>query len=133
MMTMLLAAFLAAPPADAVIGQWMTETRHGIVHIQRCGASICGTLVTSDGIRGDPALPDKNNQDEKLRTRPLKGITMLQGFTQSGGLWDGGTIYNAEDGRTYKARITPVDADHLKLRGCVFVPFCKTQTWTRVR
>ncbi len=117
MMTMLLAALIAAPPADTVIGQWMTETRHGIVQIQHCGASICGTLLTSDGIRTDPALKDSNNKDEKLRGRPLKGITMLQGFTLSDGIWDGGTIYNAEDGGIYKARITPVDADHLRLRG----------------
>ena len=130
---MLFAAFLAAPSADTVIGQWMTETRHGIVNIQRCGPSICGTLVTSDGLKDNPTLKDVNNKDEKLRERQLKGVTLLQGFTQSNGLWDGGTIYNAEDGRIYKARITPVDADHLALRGCVFVPFCKTQTWTRVR
>lgn len=133
MFTMLFAAFLAAPSADTVIGQWMTETRHGIVNIQRCGSSICGTLMTSDGIKANPTLKDVNNKDEKLRDRQLKGLTLLEGFTQSDGLWDGGTIYNAEDGRVYKARITPVDADHLKLRGCVFVPFCKTQTWTRVR
>lgn len=134
MITVLFAALLAAAPsADSVVGQWKTETRNGIVNIQRCGSSICGTLVTSDGIRANPALKDSNNRDEKLRGRELKGVTMLQGFSQSDGVWDGGTIYNAEDGRIYKARITPVDADHLKLRGCVFVPLCKTQSWTRVR
>jgi uncharacterized protein (DUF2147 family) len=129
----LFAALLAAPSADSVLGQWKTETRNGIVDIVHCGSSICGTLVTSDGIRANPQLKDLNNKDEKLRGRPLKGVTMLQGFTQSEGVWDGGTIYNAEDGRIYKARITPVDANTLKLRGCVFVPLCKTQTWIRVR
>ncbi|MEV9291095.1 hypothetical protein AB0178_27290 [Klebsiella pneumoniae] len=29
--------------------------------------------------------------------------------------------------------MTPVGTDQLKLRGCVFFPLCKTQTWTRVR
>jgi uncharacterized protein (DUF2147 family) len=129
----LFAALLAAPSADSIVGQWKTETRNGIVDIARCGPSICGTLVTSDGIRANPALKDTNNKDEKLRGRQLKGITMLQGFTRSDGIWDGGTVYNAEDGRIYKGRITPVDANTLKLRGCVFVPLCKTQTWTRVR
>ncbi len=133
MIPVLFAALLAAPSADSVVGQWKTETRNGIVDITRCGPSLCGTLLTSDGIRANPALKDLNNKDEKLRGRPLKGVTMLQGFTQSDGIWDGGTIYNAEDGRIYKARITPVDANTLKLRGCVFVPLCKTQTWTRVR
>ena len=133
MIPVLFAALLAAPSADGVVGQWKTETRNGIVDIERCGASICGTLVTSDGIRANPQLKDVNNKDEKLRGRELRGVLMLQGFAQSDGVWDGGTIYNAEDGRTYKARITPVDANTLKLRGCVFVPLCKTQTWTRIR
>ena len=132
--TMMAAALAAASPADAAVGRWKTETRNGIVEIARCGGSLCGRLLTSDGLRADPALRDRNNKDASLRARPLKGITMLQGFAPgSAGVWDGGTVYNAEDGRTYKARITPVDADHLKLRGCVFVPICKTETWTRVR
>ncbi len=132
--SMIVASLLgAAPSADSVIGQWRTETRNGIVDIQRCGSSICGHLVTSDGIRANPTLQDVNNKDAKLRGRALKGVAMLQGFSWSGGVWDGGTIYNAEDGKTYKARITPVDADHLALRGCIFVPLCKTQNWTRVR
>lgn len=132
--TMIVASLLgAAPPAQSVVGQWQTETRHGIVAIERCGTSLCGRLVTSDGIRADPGLKDLNNKDEKLRGRTLKGVLMLQGFAWSDGAWDGGTIYNAEDGKICKARITPVDADHLKLRGCIFVPLCKTQDWTRVR
>ncbi len=41
--------------------------------------------------------------------------------------------YNGDDGGTYKATITPIDADHLKVRGCIVWPLCKTQTWMRVR
>lgn len=134
MMTMLFAAMLAsAPPADMVIGQWRTQTRNGIVDITRCGASICGSLVTSDGLRADPKLADVHNSDPKLRGRPLRGIAMLGGFTRGDGEWDGGHVYNPDDGRTYSGKLTIVDADHLKVRGCVFFPLCKTQTWTRVR
>ena len=132
--TMIIVSLLAATPqSDSVIGTWKTQTRNGIVDIRHCGASICGTLATSDGIRDNPGLRDSNNKDASLRGRTLKGITMLKGFAWSDGVWDGGQVYNAEDGRIYKGRITPIDADHLKLRGCVFVPLCKTQTWTRVR
>ena len=42
-------------------------------------------------------------------------------------------VYTAEDGKTYSGKITPVGPDQLKLRGCVFFPLCKTQTWTRAR
>ena len=129
---MALAAAAAASP-DAVVGQWMTETRHGIVEITRCGPSICGKLLTSDGIAANPALKDVNNKNAGLRGRPLKGIMMLGGFKWDGGVWDDGTIYNAEDGKTYDARISITDANTLKLRGCIFVPLCKNQKWTRVR
>jgi uncharacterized protein (DUF2147 family) len=130
---MLLAALLAAPSADSAIGKWKTETRNAIIDIHLCGSSICGTLMTSDGIAANPALADSKNKDEKLRTRPLKGIAMLGGFARDGDSWSGGTVYNPDDGGTYKGKLTPTDADHLAVRGCIVWPLCKTQTWTRVR
>lgn len=131
--TLLALAVAAAANPDAVVGRWKTETRNGIVEITRCGASLCGKLLSSDGINANPALKDVNNKDEKLRGRAMKGLQMLGGFSFKNGVWDGGTIYNGEDGKTYDARITSIDANSLKLRGCIFVPLCKNQTWTRVR
>ena len=135
MLPLLAGLLMAGAPAsaDQAIGLWKTETRGGVVEITRCGASICGRLVSSDGLRASPGLKDANNADAKLRGRPLKGLTILSGFRQEGAAWNGGRIYNADDGKTYSARVTPVGANQLKVRGCVFVPLCKTQTWTRLR
>ncbi|WEK42170.1 MAG: DUF2147 domain-containing protein [Candidatus Sphingomonas colombiensis] len=121
-----------AQSPDSVVGRWRTETKNGIVEIQRCGPSICGRLVSSDKLRTDPTLKDLNNKDASLRGRPLKGLLILNGFTASGSVWSGGSIYNADDGKTYGAKVTLVGPDKLTVRGCVFVPLCKTQTWTRV-
>ena len=129
----LLAVAAAAAPGDGVVGRWKTETHNGIVDIQRCGASICGRILTADNMRAQPDLRDTNDKDVALRSRPLRNLQILSGFTWGDGAWSGGTIYNAEDGRTYSAKITLIDADRIKLRGCVFVPLCKTQVWTRVR
>ena len=133
--SMMLAMTLASAPAagDAALGRWKTETRNAVVEIMRCGPSICGRIVTSDTLRAHADLRDLRNGDAVLRARPLKGLVFLSGFSRDGEAWSGGTIYNADDGKTYSARVTPVGADRLKVRGCVFVPFCKTQTWTRVR
>ena len=132
---LLLAAAFGAQAAspDLVVGRWRTETKNGIVEIQRCGPSICGRLLTSDKLSTDPNLKDVNNSDARLRARPLKNLMILSGFKQDGGGWSGGRIYNADDGKTYSAKVTPLGADRLAVRGCVFVPLCKTQTWVRVR
>lgn len=118
--------------ADAAAGQWRTQTRNGVVEIERCGQTICGRLLSSTGLSANPALTDLNNSDPKLRGRPLRGLQIMSGFALLQGAWSGGAIYNAQDGRTYRGTVTPVDADHLKVRGCIFVPLCKTETWTRI-
>ena len=133
-MTILLAILAAASmPADAAVGRWQTENRHGVVEIARCGSSICGTLLSSDGLRANPQLRDEKNKDAQLRSRPLKDLRILQGFQWKSGSWSGGTIYNAEDGGTYGATVTLIDSDHLRLKGCIVWPLCKTQTWIRLR
>ncbi len=128
-------AMLAGTPAFAadVTGLWATPTRGGQVEITKCGASVCGRLVSSEGIKADPAIKDANNTDAAQRGRLLKGLLILKGFAGGPTEWTGGEIYNAEDGKTYGATLTLNADDTLNVRGCVFVPLCKTQTWTRVR
>jgi uncharacterized protein (DUF2147 family) len=129
----LLANAPAPQDAGGAVGRWRTQTHNAIVEIRRCGASICGRVLTSDVLRTNPTLQDSKNRDTALRTRQLRGLQILSGFKQDGNGWYGGKIYNAEDGKTYNADITLTNANTLNLRGCVFKPFCKTQTWTRVR
>lgn len=120
---------LAADPT----GLWQTPSRGGQVEISKCGASLCGRLISSEGLKADPALKDVNNASAGLRDRPLKNLTILTGFSGGPKEWTGGSIYNAEDGKTYSGTITMDGDNTLKLRGCVVVPICKTQTWTRLR
>lgn len=111
----------------------MAETKHATVEVAHCGPALCGTLTDSDGIRANPRLLDVKNKDKTQQGRAVKGLRMLYGFTWDGSAWTGGQVYNPDDGGTYKGTITPIDADHLKLRGCIVWPLCKTQVWTRVR
>jgi len=98
---------------DSVVGKWRTPSKHGVVELGRCGESVCGRLVDSDGLKTNPDLRDANNKAK-------------------GNEWVEGQIYNPEDGGTYKATITPSGANSLKLKGCIVWPLCKTQTWTRI-
>lgn len=127
--TLVAAPALAADPT----GLWQTPSRGGQVEISKCGAGLCGRLISSEGLKADPNLKDVNNSNAALRGRALKGLTILTGFSGGPQEWTGGSIYNAEDGKTYSGSIT-LDGDNaLKLRGCVVVPLCKTQVWTRLR
>ena len=127
-----LAAPAAAQTADP-IGLWQTPTNGGQVRIARCGQALCGTLVTSNNIRANPGLLDEKNADRALRTRTIRNVQLLTGFTGGPSEWRGGSVYNPEDGRTYRGTIRLTDANTLNLRGCVVAPLCRNQTWTRVR
>ena len=132
----LAAALLLAVPAYAASpasGLWRTPAYNGEVQITDCGQALCGKIVTSDRIKVDPTLTDTKNKDPALRARLIKDLPMLEGFTGGPTVWKGGTVYNPDDGGTYKGSITLVDPDTLKLTGCIFVPLCKTQVWTRIK
>ena len=129
----MLAAASVAHAASPAEGRWMTPTRHGEVVISECGEALCGRLVDGDGIRANPSQPDALNKDASLRNRLLKNLVMLEGFTGGPSEWKGGTVYNPEDGGTYKGTIKLVDPNTLKLTGCIVFPLCKTQTWVRAK
>ena len=126
------AQVFAADPAS-VVGTWRAPSKNGVIVIEACGASLCGRLVESDLIRSNPDLRDVKNKEAAKRTRKLKDLQILGGFKRSGETWTDGTIYNPEDGGTYKATITPAGPNALKLKGCIAWPLCKTQNWTRIR
>jgi uncharacterized protein (DUF2147 family) len=60
-------------------------------------------------------------------------MQMLYDFTGGPTKWTGGKVYNAADGGTYSGTITMTSANSLKLKGCIIAPFCKTETWTRLK
>jgi len=124
----------AAPVSqpDDVIGRWATPSKHGEVEITPCGTSVCGRLMSSDAIRANADARDTKNSDAALRSRPLKGLMLLGGFHRTRGGWDGGTIYNPEDGGTYHATMTLAGVDTITLKGCIVWPLCKSQTWQRL-
>jgi uncharacterized protein (DUF2147 family) len=123
------AAFAAPGPE----GTWQTPDNGGIVEVTACGDALCGHILTSDRIKTHPDQTDERNQDAALRTRPLKGLTLFSGVKGGPTEWSGGSVYNPEDGKTYKGSIKMIDANTLKLTGCVFAPFCKSETWTRIK
>jgi uncharacterized protein (DUF2147 family) len=135
---LLLAVLWTAPAAASAAGEWLTEGGKARVRIAPCTADagqLCGTITWSYRPADAPAgeLVDVHNTDPTLRTRPIVGLPLLQGFEPDGpDAWAGGTIYDPEGGKTYKSKLRLKGADELEVDGCVLF-FCESQSWTRWR
>ncbi|MCY4540927.1 MAG: DUF2147 domain-containing protein [Rhodobacteraceae bacterium] len=129
---LVLAANLAA--ADPR-GLWQTPEGKSHVNIFACAKdTVCGEIVAlQDPLNSDGSDKlDVNNEDETLRTRQIIGIRLVTDMKRKGnGVWTGGKIYNPEDGKTYSSNMREIDANTLKVKGCVLF-LCKSQEWTRI-
>lgn len=122
----------AAAQDALLLGRWRTAAQGGVVEIHRCGAALCGRLVDAAPLRRDPDQTDVRNRDPSLRTRPLRGLRVLDGFTGGPTTWTGGPLYDPDSGqRAGRGALTLVEGGRLSVRGCIAPLICRTQTWTR--
>jgi uncharacterized protein (DUF2147 family) len=130
----LLAVALAAMAADdkqsRILGNWLTESKDGIIQI----SSAAGGVYEGRIVGGNhPGRLDEKNPDLTLRDKPLRGTIILHNLRyDGGGKWSGGAIYEPDSGRTYKCLVELIDADTLKVRGFIGISLLgKSQLWTR--
>jgi uncharacterized protein (DUF2147 family) len=60
-------------------------------------------------------------------------MPILLGMTATGPDSWSGRIYNAENGKTYKAKVNLLSANALRVQGCVMGIWCGGEVWTKVR
>jgi len=142
------AALAIAAPAQgqSVMGTWLTASGVAKVKIDRCAdpsaGPVCGFivgLVNPKGPDGQVVAPDtvtdRRNPDPALRSRKMIGIPLIWGFKPAAepNAFEGGQIYNGENGKIYTANISLQPDGTLRLRGYVGSPmFGETQIWTRL-
>jgi uncharacterized protein (DUF2147 family) len=116
---------LAADPT----GDWRVADGVANIRVAQCNGNMWGVVVWEK----QPGGRDSNNPDESKRNRPTIGMPILLDMKKKAGTdsWEG-QVYNAKDGQTYSSSITPTDADHLEIRGCVLGFLCGGETWSRV-
>jgi uncharacterized protein (DUF2147 family) len=137
----LLTVLLAASPAIAQdgtpVGVWLHPNKRIELEIAPCGADLCGTLVWFRWPNDAQGLPlvDLKNPDTALRNRPLLGLTVLEGLRRTGeNTWEGGKVYDPDDGANYTASMSIQADGTLRVRAYVLLPiFGETEIWTRVR
>ncbi len=132
---------------DAILGLWATDPEGGggeaHVEVVRAGDGFSGRIIwlvepvfaedDDQGMAGQTKV-DRENADPALRSRPVVGIEILEGFRYVGkNKWKDGTIYDPDNGKTYKC-VLKLSDDVLKVRGYVGVSLLgRTTRWTRVK
>ena len=117
-----LALAAGAALADPVEGVWQTEPDDGAyahVTFAPCGAKICGTISRTFKAGGEYVSPNKG--------RALVWDMEPQGD----GRYRNGQIWQPSTGKIYSSKMV-LDGDRLKVSGCIG-PFCKKQTWSRLK
>ena len=79
--------------------------------------------------------PNCNLCTDDRKGQPKIGLEIIRDAKKSGNdpVWEGGTILDPENGKTYKLRLTPIEGGaRLQVRGYIG-PFYRTQVWQRVQ
>lgn len=135
-------------PGDAILGTWLTgaegkEMAKVTVNLE--GGMYAGRIVwlqypefregDEPGMEGKPKV-DLKNPDPELRSRPVLGMVILNGLRYQPGKkwpWVGGSVYDPENGHTYRARLRLEEDGTLRIKGFVLIPlFGRSTNWTRV-
>ena len=125
-------AALSAPTlaAEPITGRWVTAEKDAVVHINKCGKALCGTIERFLILpKGGKDQRDVNNSDPAKRTRKLIGTPVLTGLTAADALWKG-QVYDPKSGKTYTSEVRRKDAATLEVKGCVGF-LCQTQVWKK--
>jgi uncharacterized protein (DUF2147 family) len=135
--TAILAAAFAALAGGALAspatGLWKTPEDGGQVEMYDCGDKLCGRIAAAPELVAHPDKTDERNRDPALRTRPLRGLEVVTGFSGGPSAWNGGKLYRPEDGRSYSGRIEMINSATLKVTGCLMPGLCQSQIWSRIR
>lgn len=133
------AALAASPPAwaqaDSPVGLWKniddeTKQAKALIRISESGGSLTGRIEKILTDQPD-AVCEKCTDENK--DKPVRGMTILRGHQKKGEFWDGGTILDPNNGKTYRSFLKLIDGGtRLEVRGFIGAPILgRTQVWVR--
>ena len=121
------------------VGVWKTiddETKKekSLVRITESNGVFSGRIEKLlDPATDQKAVCDKCTDDRK--DKPVLGLEILRGIRQGQSdeaVYEGGSIVDPNNGKSYRARLKPVNGGaQLEMRGYIG-PFYRTQVWQRV-
>jgi len=132
------AARAQTPPPAPPLGVWADDSGDSHIELYRCGEELCGRLVwlrQPTDANGKPRL-DEHHPDVERRTRPLLNLTVLEhlAYNPANYRWEGGKIYDPENGRTYSCYVSAAGKDRLEMKGYIgFSVMGSSHYWQRVK
>ncbi len=133
-----------AQSPDAIVGTWLDGKGKAHIEIYKENGKYFGKIVwlkepaypanDEKGMAGKEKV-DRENPDPAKRTKPILGLLILRDFVYANGnQWDSGRIYDPENGKDYKCKMTLKSPDALDVRGYIGFSFIgRTENWTRVK
>jgi len=130
-------AGLSASAQNTPVGVWKTidddgKTEKSLVRITESGGVLTGKIEKIFEAGKQDSKCDKCTDDRK--DQPVLGMVILRNLKQDADdkdAWTGGEILDPNNGKTYKARLKPLEGGkQLQMRGYLG-PFYRTQVWQR--
>ena len=119
---------------QSVIGHWetyddKTNEKKAIIEIYESENRYYGKIV--ENISGE-ANAICENCNGKNKDQPIIGLVVIEDIKKDGDEFNGGTILDPNNGKTYKCYLELINNNKLKVRGYLgFSVFGRTQYWIR--
>ncbi|RFM35154.1 DUF2147 domain-containing protein [Chitinophaga silvisoli] len=134
MLLLSLASFAQELPADKIIGTWKCDDYK--IEVFKAGNTYSARLLWSKDMfeaDGKTSKKDVKNPNEKLRSRPVQGVTHITDLVYKDGEYVDGKLYSVQDGNTYSFKGKLKGPDDLETRGYKGIPLMgKSFKWKRV-
>ncbi len=121
------------------VGKWKTvDDKTGkeksIVEITETGGVLTGKIlqILNPDEKGPNPMCEACSGERK--DKPVVGMIFIWDVRKDGDVWDGGSILDPKNGKTYSVKITPSDdGSKLQVRGFIgWSLLGRTQVWSRV-
>ncbi len=130
-----LLSFSADDNGDRILGMWLTASKNARIQIYKANGAYYGKIHWANDLYesdGKKLRLDLKNEDKSKRSRTIKNLVLLNNFKFQDGIWTDGTIYDPQNGKTYKCKIT-LSGSKLSIRGYIGISLLgRTEVWTRV-
>lgn len=130
-----LAGGVVMAQSDTPVGLWKSidddsKQPKALIRIAEASGVLTGRIEKILTDKPD-ALCDQCTGD--LKDKPVRGMTILRGHKKAGDFWEGGTILDPANGKTYKSHLKVIDGGaKIEVRGYIGTPLLgRTQTWIR--